>query len=414
MSAERPGPLRAVEGNKVTENADRILTREFVLLNAVVFLGFSNVALFFRFYSYLRTLPIDPAWFGFLIGLFSVLALALRPLISPLLHPGNARAWMTAGTMVSAVALLGYAAAHTLVPMVLVRSLHGVGFVVLAAGVMAMVVAFIPPSRSGQAFGIISVNTLLPNALLPPLLDTFTRALGGFDRVLAAAGLAMLLVLPCILAIRPPPAAAGGGGAPGFSPGAFRENLGRRRVPLLLGVTLLFFTSYTMIFFFLEEFGRHIGVPNPGLFYTIATAIMIGVRVAAGAALDRLDKVRLLGAVFLLMAAGYGALPLAGGPVFFYAVACVLGLAWGASTPLMNAIIFEASLPRYRGLNLNLSTWMIDGGYVIGPILGGLVLAGAEKRYGLLYGLCAAMILAAVAVLAIARAVREPEEDAEA
>ena len=57
---------------------------------------------------------------------------------------------------------------------------------------------------------------------------------------------------------------------------------------------------------------------------------------------------------------------------------------------------------------------MIDGGYVIGPILGGLILAGAEKRYGLLYGLCAAMILAAVAVLAIARAVREPEEDAEA
>jgi predicted MFS family arabinose efflux permease len=393
----------------VTETADRILTREFVLLNAVVFLGFSNIALFFQFYSYLQSLPIDPAWFGFLISLFSVLALALRPLISPLLHPGNARAWMTAGTVVSAGALVGYAFAHSLVPMVLVRSLHGVGFVVMATGVMAMVVAFIPASRSGQAFGIISVNTLLPNALLPPLLDLFTRALGGFDRVLAAAGLAMLLVLPCILAIRPPSGVAAGGGAPGFSPGAFRENFGRRRVPLLLGVTLLFFTSYTMIFFFLKDFGRHIGVPNPGLFYTLATAIMIGVRVAAGAVLDRLDKVRLLSVVFLFMAAGYGALPLAGGPVFFYAVACLLGLAWGASTPLMNAIIFESSLPRYRGLNLNLSTWMIDGGYVIGPILGGLVLAGEEKHYGLLYGLCAAMILAAVAVLRIARGISPPE-----
>jgi MFS family permease len=79
----------------------------------------------------------------------------------------------------------------------------------------------------------------------------------------------------------------------------------------------------------------------------------------------------------------------------------------------MNAVIFEASLPRYRGLNLNLSTWMIDGGYVIGPILGGLVLAGEEKRYGLLYGLCAAMILAAAAVLRVARAIPAPAETPE-
>ena len=73
-------------------------TREFIYFNIAVFLAFINIAVFFSFEEYLRALPIDPQWFGLLIGLFSAVALVLRPFISPFSHGGNARSWIVLGT----------------------------------------------------------------------------------------------------------------------------------------------------------------------------------------------------------------------------------------------------------------------------------------------------------------------------
>lgn len=378
---------------------DRILTREFLLLNGVVFLGFSNLALLFQLYDYLHTLPIAPQAFGFLISVFSLTALALRPVISPFLHPGNARLWMALGAAGSMVALFAYSVARTFLPLLLVRVLHGAGFVVLASAMMAMVVCFIPARRSGQAFGLISVSTLLPYAVLPPLLGPVTQALGTFDRVLGAAGVLMILVFPCIFGVRPPARAEAAAGAPGLSRAGLRENFQEARIPLLLGITLIFFTGYTMIFFFLRGFGTRIGIANPGLFFTVSTVAMIALRLLVGALFDRMSKVRLLGAMLLLVACGYGVLPLVRGALPFFGLACVLGVGWGAAMPLMNALIFDASQPRFQGLNLNMAIWMIDGGFMLGPLAGNLVLAGADRSYGLLYGLCAALMLGAFSLL---------------
>lgn len=387
----------------------RIFTREFLLLNLVVFLGFSNLALLFQLYDYLHTLPIDSKAFGLLISVFSFTALVLRPVISPFLHPGNARLWMALGGAGSMIALFAYSVAHTFVPLLLVRILHGAGFVVLASAMMAMVVCFIPAHRSGQAFGLISVSTLLPYAVLPPLLGPVTQALGTFDRVLGAAGVLMVLIFPCIYAVKPTArsgasdaaSAAASAGAPGLSRAVLRENFQGVRIPLLLGITLIFFTGYTMIFFFLRGFGTGIGIANPGLFFTIATVAMIALRLLVGALFDRMNKVRLLCAMLLVVACGYGVLPFVRGTLPFFGLACVLGVGWGAAMPLMNALIFDASQPRFQGLNLNMAIWMIDGGFMLGPLAGNLVLAGAEDRYGLLYGLCTALMVGALGLLVI-------------
>ena len=72
------------------KDSNHLFTREFISLNGVLFLSFCNLAIFFQFYQYLRTLPISPEWFGLLIGIFNLTALILRPIISPFLHPGNA------------------------------------------------------------------------------------------------------------------------------------------------------------------------------------------------------------------------------------------------------------------------------------------------------------------------------------
>jgi len=55
----------------------RILTKEFLALNVIIFLNFCNIAVFFQFHQYLQNeLQITTEWIGFLIGLFAFTVLS--------------------------------------------------------------------------------------------------------------------------------------------------------------------------------------------------------------------------------------------------------------------------------------------------------------------------------------------------
>jgi len=100
---------------------ERLFTSEFLALNAIIFLTYCNMALFFEFHKYLQTLPIPGEWSGLLIGIFSLAVLVLRPIISPFIQPGNALPWLVVSTVGVILALLSYNLAHDVVSMVLVR-----------------------------------------------------------------------------------------------------------------------------------------------------------------------------------------------------------------------------------------------------------------------------------------------------
>jgi predicted MFS family arabinose efflux permease len=152
------------------KDAKRLLTREFLVLNFIIFLTYCNIAVFFQLHQYLaHTLHISEEGTGFLIGLFALTALVIRPVISPLLHPDNARKWIFFGAAGVFGSLLFYHLAKGFPGMAAVRIVHGAFYVLMATAVMARLVACIPKARSAEAFGIISVITLLPYAVFPPL-----------------------------------------------------------------------------------------------------------------------------------------------------------------------------------------------------------------------------------------------------
>jgi len=376
---------------------ERLFTREFLALNGVAFLTFCNMAVFFQFYLYLHTLPIASEWYGFLIALFSVTGLILRPLVSPFLHSGNARKWMLASAAGVIVSLLGYNLATDFWNMFLVRAVHGITYVILGAALNARLVSLIPPSKSGQAFGLITVITLLPFAVIPPVLDMATYRLGGFVTVLNLAAALMFLVFPLSLAVK---TSAGkerdlAGQRPGI--GDLVKNLKDRRISMLLLLMLLLYSSYTPVFFFLEGYAKKTGIPNPGLFFTLSTVSEIGVRLLAGPLFDRMNKVFL--AVGSLAAIGLGYLALAhlSGPIMFYCLGIFLGLGWGVVMPVLNALMFDVSPPHLRGLNTNLGVQMFQGGFFLGPLIGGLILTCGD--FSALYYFCAVLTFGSMALI---------------
>lgn len=363
-----------------------------------MFLTFCNIAVFFQFYDYLGTLPIAPQSFGLLIAMFSVTVLIIRPIISPWLHPANAKRWIAISCGAVIVSLLLYNVATNFWTMAAVRLIHGAAYVVLATAVLAKLVGCIPRDRSGQAFGLISVITLLPYAVMPPVLEPLNRWAGGFDQVLNLSALLMLPSFPLLYLVRGElsDAQTTHNGKVGLRD--LTRNLKDRRVALLLLLSLVVWTTFTPVFYFLKEYGDKIGATNPGWFFTLSTVTEMSVRLFAGRMFDRLDKSRSLAYSLVWLSIGYIVLAHVSDPALFYGMGLFLGLGWGVAMPLLSGLMFDISEPEFRALNSNLAMEMFQAGFFFGPLLGGVILVHGthETLYYACGGILAASVVAAI------------------
>ncbi|HTY24990.1 MAG TPA: MFS transporter [Desulfomonilaceae bacterium] len=374
--------------------SEHLMTREFLALNAIIFLAFCNISVFFQFHEYLGTLPISSDYFGTLIGLFSLSVLVIRPIISPFLHPGNAKRWIAISSAAVIVSLFLYNLALDFWSMAVVRSIHGAAYVLLATAVLSKLVDAIPANKSGQAFGLISVITLLPYAVIPPLLEPLGRWVGSFDQILNLSALMMVLAFPLLSLVHAKPAEHLAHSTDRIGLQDLKGNLKDRGILLLLFLSLLVWTSFTPVFYFLKGYGEKIGITNPGWFFTISTLMEILVRLVAGHMFDRLDKSRLLLASMMWLAGGNFVLAAFPGPETFYAMSVFLGLGWGVAMPVLSGLVFDMSEARFRALNSNLAMEMFQAGFFVGPVAGGAVLV--YWGYPELYYACGGLLLVGV------------------
>jgi len=131
---------------------------------------------------------------------------------------------------------------------------------------------------------------------------------------------------------------------------------------------------------------------------------MIVVRVAGSRYFDRMNKSRTSALAMGILAVCHFAILISRGPVAFLFLAAVFGIVWGVGIPLLFALIFDISEPRFRGLNMNLSMVMMQAGFFVGPLVGGLILA--RWGYGTLFIFCGALNAAGAVMLVLPRRFR--------
>ena len=175
------------------------------------------------------------------------------------------------------------------------------------------------------------------------------------------------------------------------------ENLKDKQIFSLLLISLLVYTAFAPVFFFLKGYALKIGITNPGWFFTLSTFMEIAVRLLGGPLLDKGSKIRSL--VFSLsgLVVAYFILAHTSGLFLFYGLGLGFGICWGVAMPLLNGLIFDNSEPRFRAVNTNLAMVMFQGGFFLGPLLGGWILN--DWDYKILYYACGRMILAALALV---------------
>jgi len=367
---------------------------------AASFLAYANISVFFQFYPYLQTLPIDPGSYGLLIGAFSATSLILRPWVIPFITTDNGRRYLYIGTVLMIVSLVAYRWAGGFWGMLLVRIVHGLSFVFSGASLMAMLVSRIPPGHSSQVFGVMSIVVMLPNTIVPPIWPLLNSFFDGFDNVLTAFALFTCLMFP-MAALTGRSGEEEGTGQPQarLSRADIKEDLADHRIWGLLSAMLFLYCGVALVFFFLVGLAHKNGLAEVGLFFTLTTFCEIAVRVAAGQAFDRMPKAYVITGTMIVLCLGYALLGRVTSQPAFYALAGVLGLSWGVAMPVCNGLMFDWSQPRHRAFNTNLGLQMFQGGFFIGPFVGAFILDHAS--FARLYDLAAALALAAAAIMAV-------------
>lgn len=345
----------------------------FIIITLQFFIIITITALFFAFSAYLQKLGISPGTAGIIISADAMAGFFIQLIIAPLIHPGNVRPWLFTGSLLFAFSIFMVGQVTSIPFLITARLFQGTGFVCVMTSLMAILVQLIPKNMSGSAFGYLSLVRLLPYALIPLLFTTTGMGDYPFGKILTFASLAA--ILPILLVVFP---IAGMSAqdksvpSPGFS--GMYDSVCSRPMFLLLFSALLIFCGYSIVFFYIKQFGAFAGVANAGLFFTVATSGMILVRLAGTWLFDRYNKSLVCAGSLIAVAISYGLLPFSS-PHQFFILAAICGLGWGIVMPLQAAVMFDVSTPNARAMNQNLAVAMMQGGFLMGPSLGGYLIS---------------------------------------
>jgi MFS family permease len=357
----------------------KLLGFEFTSLCLIAFLAIANGTAYYDLFGHLASLGVPAELRGLVVGAYPLVAMLLYLLASPFLGARRAPRAMLAGIAILVAGGVSFLVVRSFWGLLLLRAACGAGGFLLGSGAMALLVTVIPPDRSGEAFGIYSVAILAAYGVVPAAMDALVPRFTGVTQAYALAGLALLPAVGLVFALRrrirpPPPGVDGEPHLPSFAD--IRETLGSTRLRRVLALGVAYFANWSSLYYLFKGFATERGLANVGVFFSVLTAVMIGIRLVGGRLFDRFDKARLAAFSFGMIALGHlalailpiGAAPLLG--VFF-------GLGLGAGYPALNGLVFELSEPRFRPLNANLMMFAVQLGSFLGPAVGGALVARA-------------------------------------
>lgn len=366
--------------------APRLVTPQFARLLVMVFgSGLSMYLLTSVVPLYLAASGSGGIGAGLSTGAMMLSAVAME-----LLVPRMLRRFGYYGTLGLGLVLLGAPSLVLLftssLPLVLaVCVVRGAGLAIMVVGAVALVAELVPARRRGEGLGVYGVVVGLPAVIGLPL-GVYLTGLIGYDAlfVLAAvASLAGLAMLP---------------GMPRRSTGEEEQHvkvLGGLRGSGLLMPTFVFaavtVAAGISVTFLPLGSANHLLVAVALLIQAITAPLA---RWLAGRIGDRIGPLRLLAPAMLLAALGAASLIFIGSAGAVLVGAALFGLGFGAAQNLTLAIMYDRSPKSRYGQVSALWNLAYDGGWGVGAIAFGFVVAGTG--YPLAFALTAAVVALAI------------------
>jgi len=343
-------------------------TRNFRLLWAASFM------MAVSFYFLLPTLPLyvvqwlhaSPTDVGWIIGLFTLTALAVRPFAGLALDRFGRKTVYLPALILFALAMAGYLIPQTLAGLLVLRLIHGIFWGMTTTGGGTLAADIVPPARRGEGLSWYGMTMTLGMALGPVgglwlLRDHGPTTLFVAATVLGLSGaLAAALLRPPVIAPRPP------------SPFAWSSLIeGRLRWVALLFA--LYAATYGGVVSFITLYGAELGIVNSGWFFLTYAVAVATIRPVAGRTMDRRGPAGLFTIALVLLMTGFAILALAQGLIGFLVAAAVLGLGSGIVMPTCFTMGINLVEPYRRGAANGTLFSALDLGIGLGAVLLGIV-----------------------------------------
>lgn len=356
---------------------ERLWTKNYIMLTITALLLFSG------FYLLMPTLPIfikqlggSESQVGFIIGVFTISAVILRPIIGGLMDRYGRRVFIISGLLFFAITMYFYDWVTGVIFLVVLRILHGISWAIATTSIGTAVTDVIPQSRRGEGMGWYGLAMTLGMALGPVLGLWVIKSFSFHYLFLLCTGLALVAF---ILAL--------GTKIPAIQH-ASKKPISFFEKTLLPIAIVTFFLSLTFggITTFLPLFAAKIQV-NAGTFFLVYAVTLTVVRPFGGKVSDKYGEgIIIIPALFTLIAALL-VLAMTNGIVGLVITAILYGIGFGSAQPALQVAMIRLASPEKRGIANATFFTAFDLGIGLGSILLGFV--SQLMGYQMLFIVCA-------------------------
>lgn len=310
-----------------------------------------------------KQLGVDHSQAGYLIGVYSISALLIRPFAGYAIDSFGRKRIFLFSIWFFALFTFSYYLTASFIIFLLLRLLHGFAWGVFNTDSATIIADIIPPSRRGEGIGYFGLAMSLSMAVGPLFAFWFVGD-GYYDKAFIAASIPAILALFAAAIVKLPPIV--------FRQKSFkwRNFIEVRVIPICV---VQFFIAFVFggLISFVALYCEEINVANGGVFFLCYAIAMSVIRPFGGRTTDRSGPKLVVTVGLLSLIGGYILLWITNGIVILVLSALLLGFGHGLNMPALQTMIIYMVEVNSRGVANSTFYATIDLGIGIGSIVMG-------------------------------------------
>ncbi|MEH7235020.1 MFS transporter [Bacillus sp. JJ1562] len=321
---------------------------------------------------------------GMLFGFFMFVAILFRPYFGKLIDEKSRRIVLIIGAVVTAFITLSYVVAFSISLLLVMRSLHGIGFSATTNASGSVISDIVPKSRLAEGVGYFGLSNTLATAI-GPALSIYLIQQFNYQTLFIVAGLIGLISILCSLMITY---------EKDNQKDIIQSSKRKRKISELLYektalptalVTAFVYVGMGVALTFIPTFALSLGIKDIGLYYTVYSVALLFTRIVGGKLADKYGSSLVIIPGLVCMTFSFVVLAYANSLGDFIFSGVLFGLGLGFVEPALNAVMIKLCPPDRRGAGNSTFFTAKDLGGGVGAICLGFISLQAGFKAVFLY-----------------------------
>ncbi|MBU5242002.1 MFS transporter [Lactococcus lactis] len=310
---------------------------------------------------------------GILSGIFIVGGFIARLWAGNNMKHLGAKKLLYIGTLIYFLLTFAYFFVHSVVLLLILRLVHGLGFGIAATASGTLAGAIVPSSRRGEGIGYYALSVTLSSAV-GPFLSMFLYRTSGFYSLIWLSALLLFIALVGIFFIHVEKTTDSSNSVDNkvHKKFAWSNYFEKEALPISL-IAFLIGISYSSILSFMDAYARNIHLSEAASFFFLVYAITVLLsRPITGRVFDGFGDNFVMYPTYLFFALGLLLIGFAHSGWMLLLAAIFIGLGYGSFSPFGQAIAIRNSEAHRLGITTSTFFGFMDMGVGFGPFILGM------------------------------------------